>query len=453
MLVTVLALVALLGICGCNPSLAKPGGSRIGASVSLVTGVAHPPCTIYAAPNGKPWESGRTAAAATTVFAAVRRAGPGSVVCLEPGVYQTNTNVTVQNSGRHGKPITITGDRGRATIQYTGGLLDGGVVQTTYCKPWCASHDIVFENLTLNGGNKMNAGVFVREGARYVTIRDCVILNTGSAGITMNAVDHVRAQHNLVYHTGYGQGWASGIVLWYGGIKPVYGGPRPAVDNASGFHNYIVDNVVAGAFDNSGFHSDGNGIIIDGGVHVPPALIANNIVYENGAAGISTYRVQGSVWVINNTTYANALDQLVGHGKGWAGNIQALFSTGIHWVNNIAYGRVGRTFYYAFTYNNTHSSISWVRNVGFNGKPLSVAHSITGNSAMYRYVDPKFIGVPRIPGGSAPYSAATAPWNLGNDFLLRFRSPALNWGVNPSRVRGLPRVMRNEIARELSIRK
>jgi hypothetical protein len=449
-LVGILALVMLLGLCGCSPTLARPGGSRLGASVSTRTGVSHPPCTIYASPAGRPGASGRTRGRATTVSAGLQRVRAGSVLCLEPGVYNTNTNLTIVHSGTHARPITITGDGGRASIQYIGGLLDGGVIQTTYCKPWCGSHDIVIENLTFNGNNKMSAGVFAREGSSYVTIRDCVVLDTGSAGITMNAVDHVRAQHNLVYHTGYGQGWSSGIVLWYGGLGGVYGGPRPAIDNASGFHNYIVDNIVAGAFDNSGFHTDGNGIIVDGGQGTPPALIANNIVYENGAAGISTYRVSGNVWIVNNTTYANAIDMMVGHGKGWAGNIQALHSTGIHWVNNIAYGRVNSTYHYAFTYNSNHSQISWVRNIGFNGKPLTVSPTITHNLRRYVYFNPKFRGIPPIPAGSAPYSSARPPWDLGRDFQLRRSSPALFWGANPRRLTGLPRVMRQQIVRELA---
>jgi hypothetical protein len=362
---------------------------------------------------------------------------PGAVVCLEPGVYLTRSNVALSQSGRPSAPITLTGDGGSATIKYIGAPMGGGVVQTTFCTPWCASHDLVIENLTLDGGNRMNAGVFMREGAHNVTVRNCVIQNTGAAGIAMNAVDHVRAEHNLVYHTGYNQGWSSGISLWYGGNKrPVYGGRTAGYDRSPGFHNYIIGNIVTGAYDNSRLHTDGNGILVDGGGRTPPTLIQNNLSYQNAGAGFSVFKNTGGVWVVGNTAYDNALNLTVGH--KYAPEFGAIFSQNVHFVNNLAYSREdGAKYPIGWTYNSTNSSVSWSRNIGFNGKTSGVASAITGDSASYRYVNPMFNRLPPIPAGAAPWARTAPPWTIGDGFNLQTGSPALNWGGDPTKVAGL----------------
>src|SRR5207247_1967696 len=47
-------------------------------------------------------------------------------------------------------------------------------------------------------------------------------------------------------------------------------------------------------------------------VYYPPVLIANNVVYSNGAACIEVYEQTGGHWVINNTCYKNGLDLQAG---------------------------------------------------------------------------------------------------------------------------------------------
>jgi hypothetical protein len=447
-LVLVLAFGGLFAASGCGPALAKPGGARVGASVSPVTGAPHPRCTLYVAAKGSAAATGRVKLGPTTLLAALRRVVPGSVVCLEADTYYTRSNVTLTRSGRRSAPITFTGDGGTVLIKYVGGKSDGGVLQTTFCRPWCASHDLVIENLTIDGGNMMDAGVFVREGAHDVTVRDCVIRSGGASGIALNAVDYVRAEHNLIYHTGYNQGFSSGIALWYGGSSPTYGGRTAFYDRAAGFHNYVVSNIVSGAFDNSGHHTDGNGIIVDGSGLTPPTLIENNLVYENSAAGIGTYRNRGSIWLVNNTAYASGLNLAVGN--GYASDYSAIYSTNIHWIDNLAYGRLNRARYHtAWIYNNTASKISWTHNMGYNGTTTGVAHKIRSDSRYYRYADPVFTSLPPIPSGASPWARATPPWALGNDFALRPGSPALNWGVDPATVAGLTPALRAGLPSEV----
>jgi hypothetical protein len=427
-----LAICLLLAACG--NTLARPGGFSVGATGAGVTPAAHPPCTIYAAPGGRSRARGGTRTAPTSLAAGVRRLPRGGVLCVEPGVYEVHSNLTLSASGRANRPTVMTGDGGTAIIRYRGRPLDGGVVQTTFCRPWCATRNLVIENLTLDGGNSMDAGVFVREGASHVTVRSCVIFDTGASGISLNAVDHVSALHNVIWHAGYRQGWGSGITLWYGGQSHTYGGRTPWVDHIPGFHNIIAGNIVAGSYDNSPHHSDGNGIVVDGGGPTPPALIAGNLVYENTGAGISVFANGGNMWVVNNTAYADGLG--FGISRAYSSEFAAVLSQNVHWVNNLAYARPSRHGQPGHTYDDKQSRIAWTRNVGFGGGSVGVAGGIANDSASLRYADPGLTSLPPV-SGSQPWASAPAPWALAGALQLSPTSPIANWGITPVAAPGL----------------
>ena len=359
------------------------------------------------------------------------RANPGDVICLEAGTYHTKSNVEIDRSGSRSAPITVTGYQGTATVQYTGRAMDGGVFQTSFCRPWCATHDLVIENLTLDGGGRMDAGVFVREGVHDVTVRDCVIRNTGAAGVAVNAADYVTLEHNLVYRAGYEQGWSSGISLWYGGPNAVYGGATAGYDSAGGFHNFIVDNIISGVYDGSAHHSDGNGIIVDGSGMTPAALIANNLVYENGGAGIEVYANLGDIWVVNNTAYANGLDpQLTLPAADYFVNR----ASHVHLANDLAYGVTGRrgdrsSYLYSSL---THSSIDWATSIGYSGTNVNVAPVVTNDPREYRYMDPRLESPPAVPRRPRPWAVAVPPWRIAENFELRSDSLALGAGSDPT---------------------
>jgi hypothetical protein len=417
---------------------AHAGTASASASYSWTTTTPPPPsppgstpnCTTYVSPSGG--GNGLSSGGPTSLSAAISAVNPGDVVCLEAGTYPTSTNLEIDRSGTPSAPITFTGWGGTAVLQYTGGVSDGGVLQTSFCKPWCASHDLVIENLTIDGANLMDAGVFVREGARHVTVRNCVIQNTGATGIALNAVDYVSAEHNMIYHAGYSQGWSSGISLWYGGATAVYGGPTASYDTAAGFHNFIVGNIVSGSYDNSGSHSDGNGIIVDGSGSIPAALIADNLVYENGGAGIVSLHNSGDVWIVNNTAYANGLDLAVGGGQ--SPDYIANYASSTHFADDLAYGRKnGSTYTTAYVYNEANgSATNWAANLGFNGTTMGVSSSVTSTASLYRYADPMFASLPPLPSGSTPWASATPPWYVGSDFTLQANSPAIGAGVSPT---------------------
>jgi hypothetical protein len=66
----------------------------------------------------------------------------------------------------------------------------------------------------------------------------------------------------------------------------------------------VVGNVISGASDESSYQTDGSGIIMELGGNAPTALVANNVVLQNGDHCINVLEV-ANVWVVNNTCYQN----------------------------------------------------------------------------------------------------------------------------------------------------
>ena len=181
---------------------------RLGASIRPIS-VRLPGCTIYVSSTGRDASSGRDQRHPTSLLQATRIVQPGSVVAA-PGTYLTSDRIMLLRSGRPGAPITYRNYGGTALLQYVGGPLGGGVLQTDSGANWGGSHDIVIDGLTINGANLIDGGVFVTQGSHNVTIRNCVITNTGSTGIAVQASDYVTITHNQIFHFGYHRGWSGG---------------------------------------------------------------------------------------------------------------------------------------------------------------------------------------------------------------------------------------------------
>jgi parallel beta-helix repeat protein len=340
-----------------------------------------------------------------------------------------SSQLVLSHSGTASAPVIYRNDGGTALLQYTGPVAVGGLLQTVSYKHWRGAHDIVFDGLTIDGADRIDGGIFVTQGAHHVTIENCVIRNTGSSGISLNATDYVTVTGNQIYHAGYANGWSSGISLWYGGPTHVYGGRTAWYGHAQGVHNFIVDNIVSGTYDNSHYHSDGNGIIVDGSRSIPPVLIANNLVYENGGAGIAVFSTFGQVWIVNNTAYANGLDLSVDAGE--AAEYQVIKAANVHLVNDVAYGRQNRANYsYAYVYRNVASSITWLGDIAYNGTTAGVQSSILGNRRDIQNVDPAFVDPPPVPKAHAPWSSAVPPWEIGHALDLRPDKAVVQTGVD-----------------------
>ncbi len=422
LMVTGLAAAAL--VCGCG------GGTH---HVAYVVS-AHSSCTLYVSPHGSAHAGGRSAPHPLTLDAAAARMVPGSVVCLLPGVYKRGGEVFITRSGLPGRPITIRSHGGRAVLRWDAGKPGTGLA---LIKLDHGVHDVAVSDLTLDGSNRASQGVKCGSGDHHLLVSGNTILDTGSAGVATKRCDYVAVIGNSIYHTGYDPkaGWSSGVSL----NTPVWS------DRAPGFHSYIVDNIISGADDESFHHSEGHGIILDLGGSAPPALVAGNVVFENGNRCITVLRVSGS-WIVNNTCYADGLDLR----EQDRGEIAASGSdvTGTHVIDNVAYAWNGREPYQSL--DGAH--VSYRRNVAFGGSARGLP---TGDASKVRRADPLFVALPRVdPTTGGQQAKALPPWRLGDALMPGPASPLLDSGANPladpAATPALRRGLRRYLARDLT---
>jgi hypothetical protein len=101
----------------------------------------------------------------------------------------------------------------------------------------------------------------------------------------------------------------------------------------------VTGNVISGASDESSYHTDGSGIIIDLGGNAPPVLVANNVAFENGDHCMNVLEV-ANVWVVNNTCYKNGLDKR--QTSTGEVTVKGAADTNVRVINNVAYAWTGR---------------------------------------------------------------------------------------------------------------
>ena len=222
-------------------------------------------------------------------------------------------------------------------------------------------------------------------------------------------------------------GWTSGISFnstrWF--------------DSYSGFHNIISNNFVAGEYDGSSHHTDGNGIILDlsngsydyDSADTPPALVINNVVYGNGGRCIVAYVVT-NFWIVNNTCYKNNLDPEVKN----AGSLTTNNSKNGRFINNIAVA--WKSDQPPYEQKNPNSDI------------LYYSDSYFGASNNFVYSDPSqlieadllFVHAPvldlKLPG---QYASVPHPSRIGNGLALSPSSPAIGRGIDPTALPKLPK--------------
>jgi serralysin len=238
-----------------------------------------------------------------------------------------------------------------------------------------------------------------------------------AAGIASVKCDYQTADHNVVYHNGYNGGWSSGISFnssqWY--------------DSYSGFHNIVSNNIVAGSYDSSTNHSDGNGIIMDlsngsytaSSANTPAALIANNVVYGNGGRCIENFIVS-NIWVVNNTCYDNTLDT----SQPGIGEIVNNNSKNIHYVNNVVKAwNSSHPFQIMGSYS---TGITYSSNLIYGGSNSGASGS------GFTTANPQFVNPPSYNATSGgQYANTISPTSLGNGLNLQSTSPAINAGIDP----------------------
>src|SRR5207245_30243 len=136
--------------------------------------------------------------------------------------------------------------------------------------------------LNLNG-NSNSGDAFWCQGTHHLRFINNSMSDTGTAGIGTRDCDYLTADHNLIYHNGYMPA-STPDPQWYGWTSGISYNSNQWFDTYPGFHNIISNNIVAGEFDSSSNHTDGNGIILDlsngsynaSTTNTPPVLLIIN---------------------------------------------------------------------------------------------------------------------------------------------------------------------------------
>ncbi len=295
----------------------------------------------HMAVDGKDNQPGTLTQPFATANPFVALAQPGDTLLIRGGVY-LNQETLIKCSGSPGKFITFKNYPGEVPV------FDGG------------------------GSGKSNAfyaddGTWAKNGTRYIRIQGLFIRNyfrggihlgfnykdksktisnydvrynvvdmCGQNGITAAFGDSITIEYNVVSRTGWNAAtgsWSSNINLY----------------NLVGSSNTVGGNISFHAVDVSAHKTDGNGMILDmfQGPTSSGATVENNVIFENGGAGIAWTRCDNA-WIRNNTLYENGRHpQYVYTGTGmvfYREPSQGAFKN-IHLLNNIVIQKSGKGLY------------------------------------------------------------------------------------------------------------
>jgi hypothetical protein len=380
-------------------------------------------CTMYVSPYGMSTSSGTSLSAPTSLLEAAALAEKGSVVCILAGNYLLTRVFQPEHSGTRNAWITFKsfGD-GDVNIAWDArtNAADTNMFHFYGSKFPHGPSYIKLIGLKLDGKNKASNGFFC-QGSHHLSFIRNTVVNVGSAGIGSVLCDYLVSDSNVIYHNGYNGGWSSGISYnsnqWY--------------DDYPGLHSVVARNMIAGEFDSSNVHSDGNGIIMDlsnrtydpHSANTPPALIINNIVYGNGGRCIHTFTVT-DIWVINNTCYANGLDM----SSGGFGSVGIHNSSNEYFLNNIVVTWNDMPPFIQQGTRNQH--LVFRRNLIFGGANSGFTDA---DPSHFRTASPRFRNPPVFkPSLEGQYANTLNPLLLDKGLELEPGSPGVGWGIDPT---------------------
>jgi parallel beta-helix repeat protein len=366
----------------------------------------------------------------------------GDCVNVGAGTYNTATTINLTKGGSanqaNGYVTYIGAPNHGAVINYTAAFDPGLMINIPY---------VIIDGFDFNGNgittDKLitNIGVFHMYDTNYRgTSHHLMVLNnflhdTQGAGVAFTMGDYYIYAGNTVWNTCTVNNWGeSGLYFFEAMNLPGFTPTLPW--DTQYYHYQVLDNIVHdNAVSQSGSHSDGNGIDFDDFQYiqwrnygnpatVPSAytghgLIAGNVVYHNGGAGILIAPSSGYADLYNNTVYNNGADPSGDHTE------IGLSATNTNVVNNILLPPSGHTAFSVgtawglsdtgntFTYNMT-----WDGNSADNGVSVS---GTTNDSGYYA----------QFTGSSAHNQLGVNP-NLVNpptDFHPLSGSPVLNAGA------------------------
>ncbi|MGC1342202.1 MAG: right-handed parallel beta-helix repeat-containing protein [Candidatus Binataceae bacterium] len=279
---------------------------------------------------------------------ALAAAAPGSSICLEDGLY---TPALFTRSGAPGAWITLRAVHpGKATIVAVG--------QSAQAVNLNGQSFLEVRDLVVEGGA---FGIVSSGFAHHTRVIGNEVGFAAASGIQLNDGDYRDIEHNRVHDCAKRwSGSGSGISIYH----------STASDHAAGPHNIVSYNLSYNNANPPG-GTDGNGIIFDDSNHSQSdnrayresSVIEENIVYGNGGGGINVVH-SSNVVVRNNTSYWN--HSVTTNKLHWRGQLQDENSTGIVWVNNIAWASLRFNWRNSATVQ-AGSATVWKNNLEFNG--------------------------------------------------------------------------------------
>jgi hypothetical protein len=426
---SLLACVALLGYIGRSSYRARSSSDTPSSAAET--------CTLYASASGNDGNSGASPTAPITFLGAALKTQPGSVVCILPGTYRMSSTFYPPKGGTPSAWIVYKGyGDGEVNFVWAGGPIGQPMFKFGNGKSSSNPAYLEFRGLKLDGqGNALDG--FFCVGSHHLQFIGNTISDTGGAGIASMGCDYLTSDHNIINHNGYLYGWTSGISYnsnqWY--------------DSYAGFHNIISNNVIAGEYDGSPRHTDGNGIILDlsngtyeySSANTPAALVINNVVYGNGGRCIEAYTVT-NFWIVNNTCYMNDLDpSLPGTGSITTSNSRdgyVLNNIVVSWdSSHPSYDQqnsIANIRYHADLYFGSHNNFSYF------------------DPSQFIQADPLFAHPPSIsPTAAEKYATVLAPSLLGDGLKLVPKSSALQKGIDSSLLPNLPAAIVTDLRKHI----
>jgi len=163
----------------------------------------------------------------------------------------------------------------------------------------------------------------------------------------------------------------------------------------------------------------------------PPVLIANNLVYQNGARCIHAKEAK-NVWVVNNTCYKNGLDL---RNNPALGEYSSYKTTNSYAINNIVHAWSGHP---PFRYELDNGTIRFYRNSYYEGGTNVLPPGVINDTNQMRKANPLFVSPIDVdPTRDGQYNTALVPDQVGNRFQLQSTSPLINSGIDPRTVVGV----------------
>jgi len=309
--------------------------------------------TLHVSPKGGPAGNGSAESPFATIPQALAIVKPGETILVAAGTYIEPRGVSIKTSGRPDAWIRIKaapGPRPKIVSSGWSGIgMSGGI-----CYVEIQGLELQWVPNPKVAKQVDGVGLAPAYACHHLRFINNVIHGFGTGGLCALDCDYLHVEGNIIYNTSKTSPYGGSAISLCRAFN---------LDENPGYHNVVRGNVcydnelLVSVLETSGGNgrtlTDGNGIIIDvfkrsranprkphtqdrGGALEPyrgRTLIENNLIYDNGGRGIHVFRSE-KVDIVNNTCYMNQKSADIN-----AGELTAIQSSEVVFLNNIAYGR------------------------------------------------------------------------------------------------------------------